>query len=137
MNCSQKVICSKALKLGSVITMSQTQACSSSWNSVANVLHQCRIDLRHHRPVCPLLNGSAFLPEYFTPHLGEYVNVLSALEKLNVAILKAMDKTKEVGDVGFYLYMFTATHIMVEISTQHRCRLCFCSWPMTSREEIS
>jgi hypothetical protein len=36
-------------------------------------------------------------PEYFTPHLGEYVNVLSALEKLNVAILKAMDKTKEVG----------------------------------------
>lgn len=35
--------------------------------------------------------------EYFTPHLGEYVNVLSALEKLNVAILKAMDKTKEVG----------------------------------------
>uniref|UniRef100_A0AAQ5XX37 N-terminal EF-hand calcium binding protein 3 n=1 Tax=Amphiprion ocellaris TaxID=80972 RepID=A0AAQ5XX37_AMPOC len=35
------------------------------------------------------------LSEYFTPHLGEYVNVLSALEKLNVAILKAMDKTKE------------------------------------------
>lgn len=40
-------------------------------------------------------------PEYFTPHLGEYVNVLSALEKLNVAILKAMDKTKEVGDDSF------------------------------------
>uniref|UniRef100_A0A3P8V1J6 N-terminal EF-hand calcium-binding protein 1-like n=1 Tax=Cynoglossus semilaevis TaxID=244447 RepID=A0A3P8V1J6_CYNSE len=36
------------------------------------------------------------LSDYFTPHLGEYVNVLSALEKLNVAILKAMDKTKEV-----------------------------------------
>uniref|UniRef100_A0AAV2M0M6 Alkylated DNA repair protein AlkB homologue 8 N-terminal domain-containing protein n=1 Tax=Knipowitschia caucasica TaxID=637954 RepID=A0AAV2M0M6_KNICA len=35
------------------------------------------------------------LSEYFSPHLGEYVNVLSALEKLNVAILKAMDKTKE------------------------------------------
>ena len=35
-------------------------------------------------------------PEYFSPHLGEYLNVLSALEKLNVAILKAMDKTKEV-----------------------------------------
>lgn len=48
-------------------------------------------------------NKSSFLPEYFTPHLGEYVNVLSALEKLNVAILKAMDKTKEVGDDGFYL----------------------------------
>uniref|UniRef100_A0A8C4DZU2 EF-hand domain-containing protein n=1 Tax=Dicentrarchus labrax TaxID=13489 RepID=A0A8C4DZU2_DICLA len=36
------------------------------------------------------------LSEYFTPHLGEYVNVLSALEKLNVVILKAMDKTKEL-----------------------------------------
>uniref|UniRef100_A0A3P8V1L3 N-terminal EF-hand calcium-binding protein 1-like n=1 Tax=Cynoglossus semilaevis TaxID=244447 RepID=A0A3P8V1L3_CYNSE len=41
------------------------------------------------------------LSDYFTPHLGEYVNVLSALEKLNVAILKAMDKTKEVGFDGF------------------------------------
>lgn len=40
-----------------------------------------------------------FLPEYFGPYLGEYVNVLAALEKLNVAILKAMDKTKEVGEV--------------------------------------
>lgn len=48
---------------------------------------------------------SSFLPEYFTPHLGEYVNVLSALEKLNVAILKAMDKTKEVGDDGFLLFL--------------------------------
>lgn len=44
-----------------------------------------------------VLNKSSFPPEYFTPHLGEYVSVLSALEKLNVAILKAMDKTKEVG----------------------------------------
>lgn len=42
--------------------------------------------------------NKSFPSEYFTPHLGEYVNVLSALEKLNVAILKAMDKTKEVGD---------------------------------------
>lgn len=42
-----------------------------------------------------------YLSDYFTPHLGEYVNVLSALEKLNVAILKAMDKTKEVGFDGF------------------------------------
>lgn len=41
-------------------------------------------------------------PEYFSPHLGEYLNVLSALEKLNVAILKAMDKTKEVGDDAFF-----------------------------------
>lgn len=51
-----------------------------------------------------MLNKSSSPPEYFTPHLGEYVNVLSALEKLNVAILKAMDKTKEVGDDGFHLW---------------------------------
>lgn len=47
-------------------------------------------------------NKSSPIPEYFTPHLGEYVNVLSALEKLNVAILKAMDKTKEVGYGSFH-----------------------------------
>lgn len=43
-------------------------------------------------------NKSSSLLEYFVPHVGEYVSVLSALEKLNVAILRAMDKTKEVGD---------------------------------------
>lgn len=37
-----------------------------------------------------------FLSDYFSQHLGEYLNVLSALESLNIAILKAMDKTKEV-----------------------------------------
>lgn len=51
-----------------------------------------------------LINKSYSSPEYFIPHVGEYVNVLSALEKLNVAILKAMDKTKEVGDDGFHLH---------------------------------
>lgn len=47
---------------------------------------------------CHLTSPSPFLPEYFGPYLGEYVNVLAALEKLNVAILKAMDKTKEVSE---------------------------------------
>lgn len=36
--------------------------------------------------------------EYFSQHLGEYENVLAALEDLNVSILKAMDKTKKVSD---------------------------------------
>lgn len=54
-------------------------------------------------------NRSCPPPEHFTPHLGEYVNVLSALEKLNVAILKAMDKTKEVGGPGFHLCWITRT----------------------------
>lgn len=40
-----------------------------------------------------------FLLDYFSQHLGEYLNVLSALESLNVAILKAMDKTKEVSAI--------------------------------------
>uniref|UniRef100_A0AAQ4P0T9 N-terminal EF-hand calcium binding protein 3 n=1 Tax=Gasterosteus aculeatus aculeatus TaxID=481459 RepID=A0AAQ4P0T9_GASAC len=40
--------------------------------------------------------GTDKLSDYFSDHLGEYLNVLSALESLNVAILKAMDKTKEV-----------------------------------------
>lgn len=35
-------------------------------------------------------------PEYFSQHLGEYENVLAALEDLNMSILKAMDKTKKV-----------------------------------------
>lgn len=47
-------------------------------------------------PLFPLLRQLSFLLDYFSQHLGEYLNVLSALEKLNVAILKAMDKTKEV-----------------------------------------
>ena len=34
--------------------------------------------------------------EYFSQHLGEYENVLGALEDLNMSILKAMDKTKKV-----------------------------------------
>jgi len=42
-------------------------------------------------------NGFSFLLEYFSQHLGEYENVLAALEDLNVSILKAMDKTKKVG----------------------------------------
>ncbi|XP_029779161.1 N-terminal EF-hand calcium-binding protein 1 [Suricata suricatta] len=35
------------------------------------------------------------LCEYFSQHLGEYENVLAALEDLNLSILKAMGKTKK------------------------------------------
>lgn len=61
-------------------------------------------ELIRHKAGIKVLNNSSSPPAYFTPHLGEYVSVLSALEKLNVAILKAMDKTKEVGDGGFHLF---------------------------------
>lgn len=42
---------------------------------------------------CLFLYG---LIDYFSQHLGEYENVLAALEELNLSILKAMDKTKKV-----------------------------------------
>ncbi|KAM6981761.1 N-terminal EF-hand calcium-binding protein 1-like [Tautogolabrus adspersus] len=58
------------------------------------------------------------LSAYFTPHLGEYVNVLSALEKLNVAILKAMDKTKEEYQGSSVLGQFVTRFLLRETSTQ-------------------
>ncbi|TMS16342.1 N-terminal EF-hand calcium-binding protein 1 [Larimichthys crocea] len=58
------------------------------------------------------------LSEYFTPHLGEYVSVLSALEKLNVAILKAMDKTKEEYQGSSVLGQFVTRFLLRETSTQ-------------------
>uniref|UniRef100_A0A672YGA6 ABM domain-containing protein n=1 Tax=Sphaeramia orbicularis TaxID=375764 RepID=A0A672YGA6_9TELE len=58
------------------------------------------------------------LSEYFTPHLGEYVNVLSALEKLNVSILKAMDKTKEEYQGSSVLGQFVTRFLLKETSTQ-------------------
>ncbi|KAM9786340.1 N-terminal EF-hand calcium-binding protein 1-like [Neosynchiropus ocellatus] len=58
------------------------------------------------------------LSEYFRPHLGEYMNVLSALEKLNVAILKAMDKTKEEYQGSSVLGQFVTRFLLRETSTQ-------------------
>lgn len=107
-----------------MITWTQTHACPSLNDSEISsqttfilfyllLLFICPLCGKHHWPVWwsetkhirKCLTSLLFFPEYFTPHLGEYVNVLSALEKLNVAILKAMDKTKEVGDDGVYLCM--------------------------------
>lgn len=70
-------------------------------------------------------NKSSPLSEYFSPHLGEYVSVLSALEKLNVAILKAMDKTKEVGYGGFHLcpVLIFAWHININTGCLYSSRI--------------
>ncbi|KAG8002765.1 N-terminal EF-hand calcium-binding protein 1, partial [Nibea albiflora] len=65
-----------------------------------------------------VLTKSSLPPEYFTPHLGEYVSVLSALEKLNVAILKAMDKTKEEYQGSSVLGQFVTRFLLRETSTQ-------------------
>ncbi|XP_054651569.1 N-terminal EF-hand calcium-binding protein 1-like isoform X2 [Dunckerocampus dactyliophorus] len=58
------------------------------------------------------------LSEYFSPHVGEYISVLSALEKLNVAILKAMDKTKEEYQGSSVLGQFVTRFLLRETSTQ-------------------
>ncbi|XP_036388337.1 N-terminal EF-hand calcium-binding protein 1-like [Megalops cyprinoides] len=58
------------------------------------------------------------LSEYFSQHLGEYLNVLSALEKLNFAILKAMDKTKEEYQGASVLGQFVTRFLLRETSSQ-------------------
>ncbi|GLD64106.1 N-terminal EF-hand calcium-binding protein 1-like isoform X1 [Lates japonicus] len=58
------------------------------------------------------------LSEYFSQHLGEYLNVLSALESLNVAILKAMDKTKEEYQGSSVMGQFVTRFMLRETSSQ-------------------
>uniref|UniRef100_A0A671SN74 N-terminal EF-hand calcium binding protein 3 n=1 Tax=Sinocyclocheilus anshuiensis TaxID=1608454 RepID=A0A671SN74_9TELE len=55
---------------------------------------------------------------YFSQHLGEYLDVLSALEKLNVAVLKAMDKTKEEYQGSSVLGQFVTRFMLRETSSQ-------------------
>lgn len=64
---------------------------------------------------CNDSNSLFSILDYFSQHLGEYLNVLSALESLNVAILKAMDKTKEVSLVlcEFALMIFIFLHCSI------------------------
>ncbi|XP_034021969.1 N-terminal EF-hand calcium-binding protein 1 [Thalassophryne amazonica] len=58
------------------------------------------------------------LSDYFSQHLGEYLNVLAALEGLNVAILKAMDKTKEEYQGSSVLGQFVTRFMLRETSSQ-------------------
>ncbi|NWW01501.1 NECA1 protein, partial [Oreocharis arfaki] len=51
--------------------------------------------------------GFFLLLDYFSKHLGEYENVLSVLEDLNITILKAMGKTKKVSkNSEFFFALF-------------------------------
>ncbi|KAF7246227.1 N-terminal EF-hand calcium-binding protein 1 [Varanus komodoensis] len=59
-----------------------------------------------------------FLLEYFSQHLGEYENVLSALEDLNVSILKAMDTTKENYQEASKLEQFVTRFLLKETLNQ-------------------
>ncbi|XP_048386086.2 N-terminal EF-hand calcium-binding protein 1 isoform X1 [Stegostoma tigrinum] len=56
--------------------------------------------------------------EYFSQHLGEYENVLAALEELNVSILKAMDKTKKDYQGSCNLEQFVTRFLLKETVNQ-------------------
>uniref|UniRef100_A0A4W3HVT4 N-terminal EF-hand calcium binding protein 1 n=1 Tax=Callorhinchus milii TaxID=7868 RepID=A0A4W3HVT4_CALMI len=56
--------------------------------------------------------------EYFSQHLGEYENVLSALEDLNISILKAMDKTKKDYEDSCNLEQFVTRFLLKETVNQ-------------------
>ncbi|KAK1804946.1 hypothetical protein P4O66_019314 [Electrophorus voltai] len=56
--------------------------------------------------------------EYFSQHLGEYENVLAALEDLNVSILKAMDRTKKEYQEATHLEQFVTRFLLKETTSQ-------------------
>ncbi|XP_063007864.1 N-terminal EF-hand calcium-binding protein 1 [Melospiza melodia melodia] len=58
------------------------------------------------------------LCDYFSKHLGEYENVLSVLEDLNITILKAMDKTKKDYQEASSLEQFVTRFLLKETLTQ-------------------
>ncbi|XP_033849619.1 N-terminal EF-hand calcium-binding protein 1-like [Acipenser ruthenus] len=58
------------------------------------------------------------LCEYFSQHLGEYDNVLGALEDLNISILKAMDKTKKDYQEASHLEQFVTRFLLKETANQ-------------------
>ncbi|XP_036685966.1 N-terminal EF-hand calcium-binding protein 1 [Balaenoptera musculus] len=58
------------------------------------------------------------LCEYFSQHLGEYENVLAALEDLNLSILKAMGKTKKDYQEASNLEQFVTRFLLKETLNQ-------------------
>ncbi|MBN3273757.1 NECA1 protein, partial [Polyodon spathula] len=58
------------------------------------------------------------LCEYFSQHLGEYDNVLGALEDLNISILKAMGKTKKDYQEASHLEQFVTRFLLKETANQ-------------------
>ncbi|XP_012990898.1 N-terminal EF-hand calcium-binding protein 1 [Esox lucius] len=58
------------------------------------------------------------LCEYFSQHLGQYENVLAALEDLNMTILKAMDKTKKDYQEATHLEQFVTRFLLKETTNQ-------------------
>ncbi|KAK6479340.1 N-terminal EF-hand calcium-binding protein 1-like [Huso huso] len=73
---------------------------------------------RRHTNQSKEVEHAASISDYFSEHLGEYLDVLSALEKLNIAILKALDKTKEEYQSSSQLSQFVTRFLLRETSSQ-------------------
>ncbi|XP_078274928.1 N-terminal EF-hand calcium-binding protein 1-like [Rhinoraja longicauda] len=58
------------------------------------------------------------LCEYFSEHMGEFESVLSALDQLNISILKAMDKTKKEYQSSSMLEQFVTRFLLRETMEQ-------------------
>ncbi|MFT7801174.1 N-terminal EF-hand calcium-binding protein 1-like isoform X3 [Arapaima gigas] len=77
------------------------------------------------------------LSRYFYEHLGAYLNVLSALEELNAAILKAMDQTKEEYQSSSMLGQFVTRFMVRETSSQLHSLQMSLQWAMDALEHQS
>ncbi|NXE33862.1 NECA1 protein, partial [Ptilorrhoa leucosticta] len=62
--------------------------------------------------------GFCLFLDYFSKHLGEYENVPSVLEDLNITILKAMDKTKKNYQEASNLEQFVTRFLLKETLNQ-------------------
>ncbi|KAM3919774.1 N-terminal EF-hand calcium-binding protein 2 isoform 1-T2 [Leptodactylus fuscus] len=58
------------------------------------------------------------LCDYFANHMGDYEDVLSSLETLNLSILKAMDYTKKVYEKGTNVDQFVTRFLLKETANQ-------------------
>ncbi|XP_078525112.1 N-terminal EF-hand calcium-binding protein 2 [Lissotriton helveticus] len=58
------------------------------------------------------------LCDYFANHMGDYEDVLSSLETLNLSILKAMDYTKRVYERGTNVDQFVTRFLLKETANQ-------------------
>ncbi|XP_002940377.3 N-terminal EF-hand calcium-binding protein 2 [Xenopus tropicalis] len=58
------------------------------------------------------------LCDYFANHMGDYEDVLSSLETLNLSILKAMDYTKRVYEKGTNVDQFVTRFLLKETANQ-------------------
>ncbi|NXE63066.1 NECA1 protein, partial [Calcarius ornatus] len=81
--------------------------------------------------------GFFLLLDYFSKLLGEYENVLSVLEDLNITILKAMDITKKVYQEASSLEQFVTRFLLKEPVNQLQSLQSSLECAMESREEQS